>query len=85
MEYCIHGEPLLETLEGHPHQKELEDPNDLGIMEFYQTCDCCYYPMHNESPGDGKGVMQEDDSILCSRCNEGEKLLEKSKRFVKSA
>ncbi len=70
---CPHGQPLSHNLTGHPHRKELEDPGDYDIMEFYTACDCCDCPMHNNSPFPGNGIMQKDGSILCALCDEGER------------
>ncbi len=76
---CVHGQPMEETLEGHPHQKELEDPEDYGIMEFYQTCDCCMCVMHNDS---GSGILQENQTVFCKECDQGERRKELSKISV---
>ena len=68
---CSHGQPLTHNLKGHPHKRELGDPQNFGILAFYSFCDCCGIPMHTDSPYPGGGIMQQNKSLFCDTCDKG--------------
>lgn len=66
MSLCTHGQRMTYRVHSqHIDAEALNDPLDLGIMEFYSACDCCGYPMHKSQPYQ---FIEETGETLCFHC-----------------
>lgn len=76
-QYCPHG--LIIGAQGGIAQNDINacegnENDEMAILAFYSTCDCCDTLMHHSTCWFGYFVM-DDGRTLCERCSFTEKLI----------